>query len=226
MKGYKATDKDMQCRGYQFKIGEWFETKAPLELCRSGFHFCKYPSGVFSYYDAGCRVFEVEAEGILDAPVTPGADYKLVCSKIKFLREIFPDGNGNTGGYNAGCGNTGGYNVGHRNTGYRNTGDCNTGDCNTGDCNTGDGNTGDGNTGCGNTGFFCQEEAKIFCFDIQTDMSRDEFISRHPEVKYLLDRLFNGEVDWEKVKSLPGITKKKLKSLLDKHRKAREVTNE
>ena len=273
MKGFKATDKDMKCRDVQFVLGEWQETKKPLSLCKSGFHFCKYPSGVFAYYDLGCRVFEIEAEGVLDLPETPGADYKLVCSRIRLVKEIFPDGKGNTGFSNTGNRNTGDSNTGNRNTGDSNTGFGNTGDSNTGDSNTGFGNTGDsntgnrntgnrntgfgntgnrntgdsntgfgntgfsntgfGNTGFGNTGFgntgdfqsgfFCKA-APVYCFDKDTGLSQQKFKEKYPEWENLYYRITEGDVEWEKIKGLPGITKRKLAALLKFHRDAKKVS--
>jgi len=163
MTGYKATDKDMRCRGHQFELGKWYEVDGELSLCHHGFHFCDHPSGPWTYHNAeGTRVFTCEAEDVLDLPVEPGADHKQVARRIRLVAEIIPDGNGNTGdgntGYrntgdwNTGCGNTGDGNTGNWNTGNRNTGDGNTGDRNTSDRNTGDRNTGSGNTGDRNTG--------------------------------------------------------------------------
>ena len=176
VKGYKMVDENLCCRGVQFVVGEIVRHEGPLEMCRSGFHFCVHPSGVWAYYNKG-RLFELEAYDVLDTPYEPGADLKKVCRGIRLVREIKVDGdgntgNGNTGHRNTGDGNTGhsntgdgntgysntGYrntghrNTGHRNTGYRNTGHRNTGHRNTGNGNTGDGNTGNGNTGYGNTG--------------------------------------------------------------------------
>ena len=117
MTGYKATDKDMRCQGYQFKLGEWHEHKGELVMCKSGFHFCKYPSGPLCFYPLGSRVFKVEAEEILDEPETPGADLKLVARRIRLVEEITPGGHWNTGDSN----------IGHRNTGHGNTGDFHSG---------------------------------------------------------------------------------------------------
>jgi len=39
MRGYKATDKNMQCRGYQFEIGKEFVHDGEFPMCASGF-FC------------------------------------------------------------------------------------------------------------------------------------------------------------------------------------------
>ncbi len=94
-------------------------------------------------------------------------------------------GNWNTGDWNTGNRNTGNWNTGDRNTGNCNTGYYNTGDSNTGYYNTGDSNTGDYNTGYSNTGdfntcnnssgFFCTQEPKAIIFNIESDMTVDEF---------------------------------------------------
>ena len=178
VKGYKGTDADMKCNGFQFQMSEMsvLDNDNPLELCENGFHFCQQPSGPFCYNDYE-RIFKVEAYDVLDSPNEPGADYKQVCRKIVFIEEVKAcgdrnTGNGNTGNRNTGNrntgdrntgdrntgngntgnGNTGDRNAGHRNIGYENTGNRNAGNWNTGDWNTGDGNTGDGNTGNRNTG--------------------------------------------------------------------------
>ena len=144
IKGYKATDENMKCRGYQFELGKWHEHTGKLELCASGFHFCEYPSGPYCFYTDG-RVFHVEAEFVL-LGTGPGADLKHVAKRIRLVSEI------ETGNKSAGKVSTGVWNTGVWNTGVWNTGDWNTGDWNAGDCNTGDWNTGDRNTGTRNTG--------------------------------------------------------------------------
>ena len=171
-KGYKATDENMCCRGFQFELGVWYEHQGKLGLCSSGFHFCTSPSGVYSYYEAYCRVFEIEAMDVLDTVNEAGATNKKVCARIRLVREITPGGVKNTGykntgnmntgnmntGYmnsgnmNTGCKNTGNMNTGDKNTGNMNTGNMNTGNMDTGDKNTGDKNTGNKNTGDMNTG--------------------------------------------------------------------------
>ena len=162
IKGYKATDGNMCCRGFQFELGKWYNFDGDLSLCESGFHFCQYPSGPWAYYTEG-RLFEVETREVLIS-TGPGADLKHVCKQIKLAREITVAGNRNTGYWNTGDGNTGNRNTGDgnvgdgntggRNTGYWNTGNRNTGDGNTGNRNTGDGNTGGRNTGGRNTGYW------------------------------------------------------------------------
>ena len=148
--GYKATDENMKCRGFQYEIGKWYEHEGEIAQCESGFHFCGYQSGPWAYYSEG-RLFKCEAELVLKFN-GPGADIKHVAKRIRLVEEINVTGDGNTGYWNTGDRNTGNGNTGDRNTGYRNTGNRNTGDLNTGDGNTGNGNTGDRNTGYRNTG--------------------------------------------------------------------------
>lgn len=65
VEGYKATRKDMTCRGYQFEINKQFDMPegAEIEDCKSGFHFCRDLKDVFDYYKVmdGNRFFKVHA---------------------------------------------------------------------------------------------------------------------------------------------------------------------
>ena len=48
--GYKGTDKNMQCRNFQFELGITYkEEKA--ETCSSGFHLCLCLNDVMEYYN-------------------------------------------------------------------------------------------------------------------------------------------------------------------------------
>ena len=49
MKGYKAFEKGMICRGKQYTENTVFEEDA-AEICKRGMHFCKYPLDVLEYY--------------------------------------------------------------------------------------------------------------------------------------------------------------------------------
>jgi hypothetical protein len=142
-------------------------------------------------------------------------------------------GDSNTGYSNTGYRNTGDSNTGDRNTGYRNTGDSNTGDWNTGDRNTGNRNTGDWNIGDSNTGdwntsnfssgFFCIEEPKTISFNKPCELSRQDFLNRL-DVSNLGEALAKNEpIDFEKVKTVPNITKEKLKKLHEKFIEARKA---
>ena len=204
MKGYKATNADMTCRGFKFELGKWYKHEGEIKQCESGFHFCVHPSGPWSYYnDKGTRLFAVEARDVIEE-YTPGSDLKVVCHEIRFLSEIIPDGDRNTG---------------YMNTGNRNTGDRNTGYGNTGDMNTGDGNTGYRNTGNGNAtnhsaGFFCVKEPKVVSFDKQTKLTHKKFQDKYPEASHLGERLLSdAPFDYKEFSKLPGWTLKKCKAL-------------
>ena len=225
MKGYKATDKDMCCRGFRFEIGKWYEHSGDIELCNSGFHFCVYPSGVYCYYDLGCRVFEIEAELVLETPDEAGADLKKVCKRIRFVKEIFADGDSNTGYRNTGDSNTGYRNTGNSNTGNRNTGDRNTGNSNTGDSNTGDSNTGYSNTGNRNTGdgnccdrssgHFNTKTPKMIMFDelVKDESKIDNSRIYDLSVALLSDDPFN----YNNFLDIPNATVAKIKKLHELH---------
>jgi hypothetical protein len=178
MKGYKAFDKGLKCREFQYEVGKTYKHDGSIELCREGFHFCKTASDCAKYYNYKNSDFaEVEAIG----KTIEGED-KCVTDEIKIVKLIsqaefyalanqgenntgikntgnLNTGNWNTGNWNTGNWNTGNWNTGDRNTGNRNTGNVNTGnrnigDMNTGDMNTGHMNTGDMNTGDMNTGYW------------------------------------------------------------------------
>lgn len=52
IEGFKGTDKDMKCRGYQFGLGEQFDIPDGEEIkeCENGFHLCLNLGDVFDYY--------------------------------------------------------------------------------------------------------------------------------------------------------------------------------
>ena len=161
VRGYKVTDKNMQCLGFQYELGKKFVHDGKIAICESGFHFCKNLSDCFSYYSFSPenRVFEVVAENVED-------DYydcdKSVCSVIFFERELtwfdvlslVNTGRSNTGISNSGSYNSGSYNSGYRNSGYRNSGSDNSGDYNSGDYNSGGYNSGSYNSGYRNSGHY------------------------------------------------------------------------
>ena len=202
MTGYKATNSDMTCNGFQFEFGKWHTHKGEIKLCQSGFHFCKYPSGPFSYYRSSLsRIFKVEAKNVIEE-YDPGSDLKLVCSKIRLIEELKQTGNRNTGDQN----------TGDRNTGYRNTGDWNTGYQ----------NTGSGNATNRSSGFFAQKESCVMSFDKQTKLTYTEFMSSYPNALTLAELLSRDNAfDYTEFKNIPGWELSKCKKLHKAHIAAR-----
>lgn len=96
--GYKGTDKDMKCRGYQYELKKAYSIPdyEPVIECRNGFHLCKELSDVFGYYfiGGGNRYFEVSARVRKDDLERYGRRYnenKLVARDIVFVRELDAD---------------------------------------------------------------------------------------------------------------------------------------
>ena len=156
VKGYKGFNQDLTCRGFQYEIGKKYKYNGEIELCSSGFHFCRKLQDVHQFYDLKTsRICEIEADGKIEDD-----GIKSVCSRISIVRELSREeidaavntGEGNTGLFNSGNRNSGNCNSGNRNSGDRNSGDYNSGDCNSGDYNSGYGNSGDCNSGYGNSG--------------------------------------------------------------------------
>ncbi|MCP3683889.1 MAG: hypothetical protein GY861_14495 [bacterium] len=80
IKGYKAYDKGMECKGHKFKVGETYEEEK-ASCCQSGFHMCENPLDVLNYYDLCNSEFsKVEAIGDIDKN---DDDSKLSTTKIK-----------------------------------------------------------------------------------------------------------------------------------------------
>ena len=134
MKAYKGFDKDLKCRGFQYKVGETY-TEDEAVMCEKGFHACEDPLDVFNYYPpANSRYCEVELEEV--SPETAD-DSKRVANEITIVKELTLneliaaaiEGAGSkdvqSGDYSAAT-NTGYYSAA-TNTGYRsaatNTGD-------------------------------------------------------------------------------------------------------
>jgi hypothetical protein len=87
VKGYKAFNKNLTCKGYQFTIGEIYKLKGNPILCKQGFHYCTDLQDIVKYYHfPSMRVFEIEAGGI----ITEAKDdcSKRACSEIILIKEL------------------------------------------------------------------------------------------------------------------------------------------
>lgn len=99
--GYKGTQADMTCNGYQYIMNQQHNMADDEEIveCRSGFHLCLKLIDVFNYYDIGNgrRYFKVRALVRKSDFETYGAYHwcgrndKLVAKSIIFERELTPD---------------------------------------------------------------------------------------------------------------------------------------
>ena len=84
--GYKATDKDMKCRDFKYKLGKEYKEDS-ASLCRSGFHYCENPLDILNYYDlCDSRFFKIEAKEV--SPETNEQDSKRVAKRIKLKTEL------------------------------------------------------------------------------------------------------------------------------------------
>lgn len=88
MKVYKATDKDMKCRGFQYELGKTAEVEGDIELCKNGLHACEMPLDVLGYYapGGGSRYFEAELEDASSEKYSN--DTKRVGKKLTLSAEI------------------------------------------------------------------------------------------------------------------------------------------
>jgi hypothetical protein len=49
---YKGFNADLTCRDFSYKVDQIYQmNEEKLQLCDSGFHFCRFPLDVFNYYD-------------------------------------------------------------------------------------------------------------------------------------------------------------------------------
>ena len=86
IKSYKAFDKNMQCRGFQYKVGKEYEMDGEIKCCDRGFHACKSPMEVWDHYDMlNSRFAEVEQSGKIDEE---GNSTKICSSHIKIKAEL------------------------------------------------------------------------------------------------------------------------------------------
>ena len=92
MKGYKAFEKGMVCKGKQYAENTVFEEET-AEICKSGMHFCKNPLEVLSYYplvDKNGNMTEFAEVEALDDAKTDN-DQKYCTKKLKIGAKIsFP----------------------------------------------------------------------------------------------------------------------------------------
>ena len=83
---YKAFDKNMQCRNFQYEVGKEYEMDGEIKCCKRGFHACKSPMKVWDYYDMfNSRYAEVEQSGKIEKEEN---STKVCSSRIKIKAEL------------------------------------------------------------------------------------------------------------------------------------------
>lgn len=86
MKVYKGTDKDMKCRGFQYKLGETAVFDGEPHLCKAGLHACEQLIDVLNHYAPNAsRYFEADAEEVTDERESD--DSKIVAKKMTLKAE-------------------------------------------------------------------------------------------------------------------------------------------
>lgn len=121
MKGFKAFNPDMTCRGMQYEIGKTYEMDCEPVICEKGFHFCETIAQCFVYYDRFDSVIcEVEAIG----GTVVGGIGKHATNALRVVAPADPAdvsrgrygyGYGNGNGDDYGNGNGAGYGYGNGN---------------------------------------------------------------------------------------------------------------
>ena len=83
---YKAFDKNMQCRDFQYEVGKEYEMDGEIKCCNRGFHACKSPMEVWDHYDMlNSRYAKVEQSGKIDEEEN---STKVCSSHIKIKDEL------------------------------------------------------------------------------------------------------------------------------------------
>jgi len=137
MKSFKGFDKDLKCRGFQYKVGETYKHDGDVVPCKSGFHSCPSPLNVFNYYmPSDSRYCVVVNSGtVADKGDKLSADtitvekeitiHEMVIAHNEIVTSEVVDNAGNTG-HRSAASNTGNYSAASNTGNYSaasNTGD-------------------------------------------------------------------------------------------------------
>ena len=84
---FKGFDQAMQCRGFQYAVGQTYTMDGPIEACSRGFHACENPFDVWSYYgvtDSRFAIVEMGGETSREQ----GGDSKIAAASITIKAEL------------------------------------------------------------------------------------------------------------------------------------------
>jgi len=86
IKAYKAFDKGLICRGFQYEEGEIYSQYGGVSLCNTGFHACENPLNVLDFYDLTTSEFcEVELSNEIKSDETKSASSTIeIKAKLSF----------------------------------------------------------------------------------------------------------------------------------------------
>ena len=87
MNYYKAFNKDMTCRGFQYEVGKTYTLDGELELCENGFHFCDILNDCYNYYPDNDDTIICLVEPLGNV-VRSKYKNKLATNKIKIVRQL------------------------------------------------------------------------------------------------------------------------------------------
>lgn len=84
---FKGFDQAMQCRGFQYAVGQTYTMDGPIEACSRGFHACENPFDVWSYYGVtDSRFAIVETSG--ETSREQDGDSKIAAASITIKAEL------------------------------------------------------------------------------------------------------------------------------------------
>nr|DAU39542.1 MAG TPA: hypothetical protein [Caudoviricetes sp.] len=84
---YKAFNKDLQCRDFQYEVGKEYQTDEKIKCCRRGFHAFESPLEVWCYRGIlNARFAKVELSGTIDRRWNGFT--KICSSHIKIKEEL------------------------------------------------------------------------------------------------------------------------------------------
>ncbi len=167
----------LNCRDFDFKVGEVYTQGGTIAACNNGFHYCEKIIDTLNYYRRENNVVytKVRGWGFVDTEGDKVAvQHLFVSSLYNHSHDDFNLGNGNSGNWNSGDRNSGSGNSGNWNSGDRNSGNGNSGNGNSGNWNSGDRNSGNWNSGNGRNRFLCSLETPTYFFNIVSDKKQSD----------------------------------------------------
>ena len=84
--GYKAFEKGLKCKNFQFAENSEFTHEGEIEICRSGFHYVENPLDALNYYNLCDSEFAEVLE--VDKKLTHSDDSKVCTNQIKIGAKI------------------------------------------------------------------------------------------------------------------------------------------